>query len=447
MIWRCRQRGKHLKALVLSAQQTAHPPFRRFQTTQATAEGEYVESTTNNVDGIAYTSRLKSSDSKTRNNPSSIEEVREAIYHPHADVHIRSAKILPRRIVKSTQVADFQQLFQWIEDWPESSAVDHVAWAHRIVIQHVTSQEEGNEFEKLIRSFAKLLEQRRYKQNPEANLHFEDNPTPADTLRFYNAVMSRLKGMQVAFGPEALFQGLYFAAEARSTTAMKRYLQAASKIERYLERVSWIPDLLKSIDHWVATDSFTGWEGIRRKQELLDLMIGLKGVGDEGSHGVRQVCIHDVTPAALEPDYLSIIRRLSDADTVFDHWLHFKSTTLQITSPPEPQNLRHSQDRIIEAYVQNLIQADDPKRAWHVMEESGCRPDALGESTWDDLLEHPEYLGKWQDGMGERVLHKYDECLSRIEQSLGVHWSGGEDGFHLPAILQGEPEDGPQSEG
>jgi len=444
MIWRCRQRGKRLKTLVLSTWQTVHARSHRLQTTQATVKFRYVESTPNHVDGSAYASSLKSSDS--RNYPSSIEEVREAVYHPHADVHIRSGKILPRRTVKSTQVADFQRLFQWIEDWPESSATDHAAWAHQIVIQHVTSREEGFEFAKAIWNFSRLLKQRESKRNSENSLHSKDHPMPADTLRFYNAVVSRLEGMQVALGPQALFQGIYFAAEARSTTAMKRYLQPASNIGSEVS-FAWIRDLLKSIDHWVATDPFTGWEGNRRKQELLDNMIGFKGIGTEGSHGVRQVCIHDMTPASFEPNYLSIIRRLSNADVVFDHWLQFKSTKLQITSQDEPKDLQHSQDQIIQAYIQNFIQADDPKRAWQVLEESGCRSDALGESTWDDLLEHPEYIGKWQDGMGERMLHKYDEYLSRIERILGVRWSGGEDGFHLPATLQGELEDDPQPGG
>ncbi|MCJ1244386.1 hypothetical protein MMC30_001584 [Trapelia coarctata] len=140
-------------------------------------------------------------------------------------------------------------------------------------------------------------------------------------------------------------------------------------------------------------------------------------------------------PASLEALYLSILRKLSNADAVFDHWLHFKSTELH-GCLPKPKDLKHPQKKIIKAYVQNFIQADDPKRAWQIVEESSARFDDLGEPTWDSLLEHTQYIRKWQDGMSGAMLRKYDEHMSRIEQSLGVRWSGDADGIYLPATLQ-----------
>jgi len=442
MIWRCRQRGQHLRSLLVRKWQRDHAGFHKLLTTQAIADWKHDEFLTKNVNGTEQAPR--SSNSGQWNYPSSIEDIREAIYHSKSDIHFRSGKILPRRIAKSTQSVNFRHLFQGIEDWPESSAVDRAAWAHRVVIQFVTSREEGLECADKIGEFSKLLEPWQRKQTSKEYLPLKDDTTAADALRFYNALVSRLEQLQVALTRSAMFRGLYFAVEARSTTAMKHYLQAISKNKRNLKTIPWIQDILSSVDRWVATDLCTGWEGSRQRQELLVIITGWKEMGIQGPDEMRQLCIHDMIPASLEPVYLSIIRKLANADSVFDHWLHFKSTELQVALPSQPKDLEHSQNQIIQAYIQNLTQADDPKRAWQVVEESGSRFDDLGEPAQDALLEHPEYIGKWQIGMSGPMLRKYDEHLSRIEQSLGVRWSGGEDGFHIPATLHGEPESGPQ---
>lgn len=383
------------------------------------------------MDGIGQAPRSKSFSPRSWKYPSSIEEVREAIYQPNNDVHFRSGKILPRRIAQSNQSASFERSFQWIEDWPEATAADRVAWAHRVVVQLVTSQQEAIEFTKRVGDFVKLLKQQRYKQGSEEHVHLKERPTPADVLRFYNAVVSRLKRFHVPVGRLVGFRGIRFAAEARSTAAMKHYLQASSELGKPLKRNPWISRLLSSVERWVETDPFAGWEGIRRRQGLLVLMCGWRESGIRGPHEIRQACIHDMIPTSLESIYLSILRRIANADALFDHWLH-----LQTSEPWEgssPKGVPPLQPQVIEAFVQNLIQAGDPKRAWQVVEESGCRSNDLGESTWDALLEYPEYVGKWQDGMSERMLRKYEQNLGRIEESIGVRWSGGEDGFHLPA--------------
>ena len=433
MVWRWRQHGQYLRTLLIPTRQKAragHAGSHRLLTTQAIADWKHVQLPVQKDTGQA--TRPMSSSSRQWYHPSSIEDIREAIYDLNADVHFRSGNILPGRTDKSTHSVKSEQLFRWIGDWPRSFPADHRAWAHRIVTQLVTSREEGLDFVKEWTNVYDLFGKFRTKQIREDHSLVMDNSVSTDALRFYNALVSRLDQLQVPLPRHARIRGVFYAAEGRSTAAMKHYLQASSELGRELKGIFWIPYVLHSINRWVKTDSFTGWEGIRQRQELLVIMSGWKEMGVKGPDEIRQKCIHNLIPTSLQPAYLSILRKLSNADAVFDHWLYFKSTELYVTLPPESKDFEHLRNRILKAFVCNLIEADDPKRAWQVAEESGSRLDDFGESTVDALLEHPEFIGKWKDGMSGLMLRKFDEYLSRIEQSLAVRWSGGEDGFHLP---------------
>ena len=141
----------------------------------------------------------------------------------------------------------------------------------------------------------------------------------------------------------------------------------------------------------------------------------------------RQECIRNLVDDISGKSgllYVTTLQKFASSDALYNEWLYFTKSKLWQKCLGSRDGLwYHEALKNGEAFIMCLITADI-KRVWVVMEQSGCKPGELSVSTWGSLLDHPEYIEKWQDGMSDQVLRKYEEHLALIENASGVQWSG-----------------------
>ena len=302
---------------------------------------------------------------------------------------------------------------------------DRLSLIRRIALQRLLTREDGHEFCQSFGSFVAALGK---------GMTLADN---GQILSCYNSILSRLSLLNVPLSNNLVSHGILLASAARTSTALKHYVQLFAERQK-LSR--WSPHqiyqaVFNNLRDWVENDEFTGWDGFRRKLELLNLLTGWANDGVRKPNEVRQVSIHSIMQkkgTILRRNYLLCLRVLAGADAVFEEWLQFQRSPLWERIYTSDDGSKFSDGkRVADIFAKALLLANDPRRAWQVVRESKCEPQMLEDSTWSRLLDHPEHLHEWRDGMAEPILKKYEEYLVNIEKELGVRWSGGEGGSHI----------------
>ena len=268
-------------------------------------------------------------------------------------------------------------------------------------------------------------------------------------------IIARLHQVGVEPNKALLIAGIQCAARDGSFEALARYLNIAAS-GGYQLRFQQLLSLLGNLHSYLVVcgpELNQSWDGRRRKQQILRILTGWQ-YGVRRSNEERQPAIFMAIKKCemcLWRRYISILRIVGGKDVVFGEWSNFKRSLLGLEFPnKETAHLT----RIAGYFAVNLIRANDAERAWSVIQDSGFKIGALRNSTWSMLLDYPQYIRNWQPAMAaamaEKILKKYEECLVEIEATMGITWSGGEDGYHI-ASIQGEtavdPEDLGEHEG
>ncbi|KAI9837770.1 MAG: hypothetical protein M1819_006704 [Sarea resinae] len=125
--------------------------------------------------------------------------------------------------------------------------------------------------------------------------------------------------------------------------------------------------------------------------------------------------------------YILALGRFEAIEALKEEWEIYKEDQ---PAPPE-EKIRESEAATSEAFARAFIQNDDFQRAWEVVQTTSLTAEDLPKGAWLRLLGHLEYCGTLPKDIGSIILSKYEEYLSLIERSLGVIWTGGEEGRHL----------------
>jgi len=357
-----------------------------------------------------------------------IEALKRAIYCHKEDVNLfQDPFVRPQGTIwgssnlrnRLREVADLQY-----------SAGHRFAWAKRFVEKFLIKPGKGKNrnghfFVAALNEFMVLIA-------PGLECATPTFPGPVDRLNLYNATVGRLEMLDTPLSNDVYFWGIYLSAEARSTGGLNRYLRD-NGCKSGLFAESQRGSILWSINRWVLSDTFSGWEGRRRKQALLNLCSGWERKGVMQANETRQTSLRDMVITTNPVTYFSILRTLGGIGALFDEWTGIKENwpkTLENDFNDPSQHLKLMQ--LVEGIVLALLEANAPERAWKVIGEAQCRSEDLMQSTWEGLLDYPEYIKSVSGDMSEHILRKYEHCLEQTERSLGIRWSGGETGFHLP---------------
>ncbi|MCJ1302287.1 hypothetical protein MMC08_005090 [Hypocenomyce scalaris] len=280
---------------------------------------------------------------------------------------------------------------------------------------------------------------------------FRSSFTEMRLLRAFNVIISRLHRVRVEPDKAMLLFGIRCAARAGSFEAMERYLNIFGSHDHQLG-LSHLLLLLRELRSYLEDQKDqNGWEGRRRKQQLLRILTGLQYDGGSQPDEERQPCVFKTMPKSDIPLwklYISLLRLLGGKDVVFNEWLRFRRSPPDVANP-ETVDIGTSQlsdnerlaDRIAGCFVRHLVWADDAERAWQVIQDSACNVEVIPGETWSLLLDHPEHIKTWVPAMAEKVLQKYEEDMIKIEVAMGIKWLGGEDGYHVATEIAEELSD------
>lgn len=263
-------------------------------------------------------------------------------------------------------------------------------------------------------------------------------------LCVFNAASSRLPLLKVPLDKNFITQGIYLSLGAQSTNALRYYVHLLKPLMKDGEDIR-ANGALQDLRTWVQHDTFHGWDGSRRKQELLHILTGWENDGIGKPNESRQHCLFDIVKSrdlAGGCDYIFALSKLSKSNNVFQEWRHFKVILQKsdfLAAYPALSRLRRK--KIFHAFVDAFISADEPEKAWGVYRHSGCKPEMVLSATLDRLLDYPQYITDWHEGMEDAVLQKYTSYIKNIEKLMGIRWSGGEDGCHLVVERNGQPTD------
>ncbi|MCJ1384703.1 hypothetical protein MMC17_007821 [Xylographa soralifera] len=362
-----------------------------------------------------------------RAEPSQIELIRDAIFESKSGVS-RPFKRNNRSI--SFVSTDLPAIFRHIQGLENLSSIQRLTWAHRIVTQCLRSPKDSIQLLSVLHDFTSLLVPSA--ETPSTEPSTEELAQRAYGLRIYNSAVHALQRQHVPLNSDIICWGIRVAAEARSTAAIQYYLLISTRKNIDIAH-DQAQATFQALKHWVQSETFQGWEGLRQKQQLLFNLTGRESQEIGAWHEAWQKCLHQMSgsgPDGLTYDYLFILQKLSGTQTVFNEWLNFKESQLWREFSQATGEKATASKVIVDSFVQVLVDAKDVEWAWKVIEDSGIKLGDLSTNSLSALLDHPEFIRRWDDGMDEHLLRKYEETIRRIEEAMGIHWSGGEDGYH-----------------
>ncbi|MCJ1412527.1 hypothetical protein MMC19_006622 [Ptychographa xylographoides] len=302
-------------------------------------------------------------------------------------------------------------------------------WLHRVVTSCLSTKEECIEFVSAFKDFGILLV-----PDTVAGLLPTEVPAVETVLKVYNAVLQRLKRFQVPLSEDMILYGIQLAGLAKSTAAMKKFVELSLNpdLEHHLKLITIT---LRHFHKWADTECFDDPHGQRQKQQLGLILTGHKGRGTSGTMEREAGCVYHLMTArggSIRWRYLDAVRKFSGTNALFEEWLDFNKSTLQMRKV-----VNHNQGdlealQIWNKFIREFILAGDVPKAWRVVEESGLPFTEVSNSTWETMFEHAEQISEWHGVMEPRLLRRYYRLLRGIEYAMGIQWTGGEHGEHIP---------------
>ena len=269
-------------------------------------------------------------------------------------------------------------------------------------------------------------------------------------LRTLNLIVSRLSLLKIPLDRNIICYGIHCATKARSTIAFRHYISQLAQDQLQLD-LSETLGVLKNLVLWAEQDNFEGWDGSRRRQELLYVISGQIIEGFQISRKEKQANLRECMArgnAQAWDRFLYVIGKISGKDALSREWQMMKPSsgeksvrsTEDTTQQDRNSYSGHPGAEVTNSFIQHLLASNGPEEAWKVVTESSCKAEALDDLTWNSLLDYPEYLTEWEPGMAEPLLKKYEQEILKIEAALGIKWTGGENGSHVSPLVRDEED-------
>lgn len=299
-----------------------------------------------------------------------------------------------------------------------------------------------------------------------------EETAPTKTSTGFNAITSRLHRLGLRLGSRHILYGMSTAVDP---SAMKQYLLMLERsisddplaVEEYSKTFMHIAKQLcldpkPNLGQWTLKSS--EWNLSQRQGQWFHVITGLtEDTLDQSAS--RQFSLYDLGPS-ISVDYwgmyIDLLRVLVGETAVYHEYLRFK----QIQQPSQtPAHQTVNSNLNIAKYLLNVTVRAIAKGnlcfAYAVAQQHMDSSGDIEPSTWRVLLVDldlfhtwaPKMLPKTINAMVARfndqvsciedrmphttALRELEYQLQELEHELGVHWSGGQSGYHVPSKSRG----------
>jgi hypothetical protein len=165
-----------------------------------------------------------------------------------------------------------------------------------------------------------------------------------------------------------------------------------------------------------------------KRGELLQVLMGFEG--DEDS---RPKChlgsFLDRDDWQFLHGWVAILARCKESEVVWREWEYWKVSPSRrraralerpiAVTESEPVTSRSRGDYW---FLEQVALSGDLEGAWKVLRETEIVFSSVKRKIRDKMLEGPEFVTVWDQGVRRALVEKWDRDLSAIEKALGVKW-------------------------
>ena len=298
-----------------------------------------------------------------------------------------------------------------------------------------------------------------------------EQSAPTKTSTGFNAITARLHRLGLRLGSRHILYGMTTAVDP---SAMKQYLLMLERsisddplaVEEYSKAFTHIAKQLcldPKPNLGQGTLKSSKWNRYRRQEQWFHVITGLTE-DTLAQPESRQFSLYDLGPsisAEYWGMYIDLLRVLVGETAVYHEYLRFKQTQ------QPPQTTAHqpvNPNLNIAKYLLNVTVRAIAKGklcfAYKVAQQHMGSSGDIEPSTWQALLVDLELFHTWapkmlpetviamvgrfdeqvsriEDRMPHTALRELEYQLQKVEHELGVYWSGGESGYHVPSKSTG----------
>ena len=298
-----------------------------------------------------------------------------------------------------------------------------------------------------------------------------EQTAPTKTSTGFNAITARLHRLGLRLGSRHILYGMTTAVDP---SAMKQYLLMLERsisddplaVEEYSKAFTHIAKQLcldPEPNLGQGTLKNSEWNLYRRQEQWFHVITGLtEDTLDQPD--TRQFSLYDLGPSSSVDSwgmYMDLLRVLVGDSAVYHEYLRFK----QIQQPSQtPAHQTVNPDLNIARCLLNVTVRAIAKGnlcfAYAVAQQHMGSLGDIEPSTWQILLGDLDLFHTWapkmlpktviamvgrfndqvsriEDRMPHTALRELEYQLQKVEHELGVYWSGGESGYHVPSESRG----------
>ncbi len=296
-----------------------------------------------------------------------------------------------------------------------------------------------------------------------------EQTAPTKTSTGFNAITARLHRLGLRLGSRHILYGMTTAVDP---SAMKQYLLMFERsisddplaVEEYSKTFTHIAKQLcrdpkPNLGQWTLKSS--EFELNRRQEQWFNVVTGLTEDTLDQPERSRQFSLYDLGPS-VSLDYwgmyIDLLRVLVGETAVYHEYLRFKQVHQPSQTPsyqtvnPNLNIARHLLNVTVRA-----IAKENLSFAYAVAQQNMGSLGDIEPSTWQILLVDLDLFYTWAPKMlpksvnamvgsfndqvsriDDRMAHttalrELEYQLQKVENELGIHWSGGESGYHVPS--------------
>lgn len=164
-----------------------------------------------------------------------------------------------------------------------------------------------------------------------------------------------------------------------------------------------------------------------KRGELLQVLLGFEG--DEEKPACHLGSFLDRDDWQYLYAWVAVLARCKESEAVWREWELWKiSPHRRPIALERPDGVGGtavtSRSRGDYWFLEQLAMSGDMNKAWRILEETDIAFGSAKMRVRDRMLEAPEFVKVWDEGVRAAMVEKWDRDLGAIEKALGVKWVG-----------------------
>lgn len=254
-----------------------------------------------------------------------------------------------------------------------------------------------------------------------------DTASDPEILRTLNAILWRFEQSHcVVVDPQLRYMALKFAARARCLKSMKHHLRALRREGIGMTSTFFRAVIAKtSIGHRGLGEIRNGrW----KRGELVQVLMGFEG--DDELPACHLGSFMERDDWQFLHGWVAVLARCKEREEVWKEWELWKVSPRRLRAralvrPSDSEvKLLTSRSRGDHWFLEQVAMSGNLEGAWKVLYETDIVFSSIKMRVRDKMLETPEFVTVWDEGVRAAMVQKWDRDLGAIEKALGVKWVG-----------------------